>query len=69
VLFDLQADPAETVDVSAEHPERTRRLTGRLEAMLRANSALGERYPRARRGASPLDPDEEAWLRSLGYLD
>ena len=69
VLFDLQADPAETVDGSAEHPERTRRLTGRLEAMLRANSALGERYPRARRGASPLDPDEEAWLRSLGYLD
>ena len=43
-------------------------LFGRRQLTL-DNSALGERYPRSRRGESPLDPDEEAWLRSLGYLD
>ena len=69
LLFDLKSDPKESIDVSAEHPERTRMLRSRLEAMLRDNAALGERYPKSSSEESPLDPNEEAWLRSLGYLD
>ena len=35
-LFDLRADPAESEDVAAEHPQIVQRLTARLEAIRRA---------------------------------
>ncbi len=58
-LYDLQADPAESVDVAAEHPEVHRHLLGRLEAWSAGIKAGVER---------PFDPEREARLRALGYL-
>ncbi len=62
VLFDLTADPGETRDVSAEHPELAAALT----------KTLGERIGEDEGGggaAIELDPEDEARLRELGYIN
>jgi arylsulfatase A-like enzyme len=64
-LYDLERDPAERHDVSAEQPERA----ARLAALARAEAApCLERAPRA--AAPPaLDPATRERLRELGYVD
>lgn len=62
-LFDLAADPGETRSLAEVRPEGVERLRGLLRA------ALGQMAPggdKARAGVVP--PDQEALLRSLGYL-
>jgi len=46
-LYDLERDPGETKDVSAEHPERFRKLRARADAILKSveASAAGKDYP------------------------
>ncbi|MFW5925533.1 MAG: sulfatase-like hydrolase/transferase [Myxococcota bacterium] len=61
-LFDLQADPREHDDVSAEHPERTRRLGERLDRWLD-----GEGPSPGDREEVELTPAEKAQLEALGY--
>jgi arylsulfatase len=39
LLFDLEADPGETTDVAALHPEIVRRLSARFEVWDRGNVA------------------------------
>ncbi len=51
-LYDLEADPAETTDVSAAHPDIVRRLDGIAE---QARTALGDRLT-GRRGAGIRPP-------------
>lgn len=59
-LYDLEADPAEEIDVSAEHPHVLARLGAALDRYTRDLPAPGEHV----RG----DEDVEA-LRALGYVD
>ena len=73
-LFDLDQDPTAQQDVAAEHPEVTATLTGELDriAALRrasiARSAELARQPAASETPS-IDPEIEAQLEALGYLD
>ncbi|MBN1422952.1 sulfatase [Candidatus Fermentibacteria bacterium] len=56
-LYDVAADPGETVNLAWEVPEQVALLTG----------LLGEGKPESRSGA--LSPGVERALRSLGYLE
>lgn len=59
-LYDLAADPAETRDVSREHPEAVRRLAALLEAWTRG---IGDGQEPGERDAEDLET-----LRALGYV-
>ena len=67
-LFDLEADPGETRDVSAEHPEVAERLKRELSRWWGA-----DRFPCAT-DATTCDDDREVdaetteQLKALGYL-
>ncbi len=62
-LFDLQSDPAESVDLSARYPVTTGYLTSRL---LERSAALRE----GRDAHSPItDPELGEALKALGYVD
>jgi choline-sulfatase len=62
-LFDLAADPAETHNLADSRPD----AVGRLRGLLRA--ALGQMVPGGDKArAAAVSPDQEALLRSLGYL-
>jgi hypothetical protein len=64
-LYDLQADPGESKDLSSAHDEIIEDLSWRLHAHLDRREAY-------RGNGSPAEPMPEATkqqLRSLGYLD
>jgi arylsulfatase A-like enzyme len=61
-LFDLAADPGETRDVAAAHPEVVAAHRERVAAL--ASSLAAARAPRDELGA-----EERARLRALGYLE
>src|SRR5262249_3009841 len=61
-LYDLTADPKEAHDLAGHDAARARLLADRLDPWVAGLPPAGES---ARRD---LDPDEEARLRSLGYL-
>ncbi len=65
-LYDLRADPEESTDVAAEHPQVVGRLRERLERWIRNYRALGE----LGRGWTETDLDEETRedLEQLGYI-
>ena len=63
VLFDLVTDPGEKRDASSEHPELRAELTAILEERLMSVSR-GDRKNRVE-----LDPEVEARLRELGYIN
>lgn len=65
-LYDLRDDPAEARDLSASDAERAGEMGSRLAAWESAARGAGTGDDAASR--RPLDPDEEARLRSLGYL-
>ena len=58
-LYDLENDPQESVDVTAEHPDVAAFLRQRLEAW-------GADVPTAPQRT--FDPEVEEHLRALGYL-
>jgi arylsulfatase len=58
-LWDLEADPLESVDVRDEHP----RVFARLEEALSTWTAELPRYQQ-----TPLSDEQEAQLRALGYI-
>ncbi|RKY22460.1 MAG: hypothetical protein DRQ55_00735 [Planctomycetota bacterium] len=60
-LYDLEADPSERIDVSAQHPELARRLLALASARRSQGAGLAET------GTSEIDVREEE-LRALGYL-
>jgi arylsulfatase A-like enzyme len=68
-LFDLDADPGETLDRAADRPEPLGELTSRLDRLNRAHRRLALRL-----GSSGVRPDAELAdeeiesLRALGYL-
>jgi arylsulfatase A-like enzyme len=64
VLFDLEADPGETHDASADHPE----LRAELEAVLEARHAATAEWESAAPTAE-LSPEDKARLRALGYMN
>lgn len=62
-LYDLQADPGETTDLSTSNPRLTDTLDQALRDLVtRTSSHLGDRGPQ------PVDPDVEERLRALGYV-
>jgi arylsulfatase A-like enzyme len=60
VLHELVTDPGERRDVSSQYPEVTQRLREALKAFSK-KSKEGKAVP-------PLSAEEEAQLKSLGYL-
>jgi arylsulfatase A-like enzyme len=62
VLYDLEADPAELVDVSGQSPQQAERLRSRLERWLAAHPSGA---------APPREPtaEDRARLRALGYTE
>jgi arylsulfatase A-like enzyme len=69
-LFDIPADPGETRDVSAAHPELTRYLVGRATAMppLPRGTAVGSGTPQTGLSDEERRRRNEA-LRALGYVE
>lgn len=62
-LYDLEADPGETRDLSGEHPALVRRLQAELDAIEAAQRPPSDPPARYR-----VDPEERAALEALGYL-
>lgn len=67
VLFDLQADPAEKVDVASEHPRIVETLAADLEATLRLGREIAMEFTDAE--DLELSQAEIDRLRSLGYVE
>ncbi|GIV98708.1 sulfatase [Roseiflexus sp.] len=65
-LYDLDADPRETVDLAAILPERVEELQERLSAFVRRISASA---PSIRRAEGVDDPAVQRRLKELGYLE
>jgi arylsulfatase A-like enzyme len=63
-LFDLSADPMETVDLAARHPEVVERLT-----RLVPRSSWQCIPSRTAAAAPDRDPEAQETLRALGYID
>jgi arylsulfatase A-like enzyme/tetratricopeptide (TPR) repeat protein len=63
-LYDLRRDPGEEQNLAPLEPERTAELSGALARWTAATTDASAETEAAR----SLDPDEEARLRSLGYL-
>ncbi len=62
-LYDLEADPGEEVDLSAERPRVVEMLEGQLDQWLTsARSAEPTHEP-------VLDPETIEALRELGYME
>lgn len=60
-LYDLNADPAELTDVSADHPELVSQLTGRLVDWMAAHKVGAP-------GETEVSDERLEHLRELGYL-
>jgi arylsulfatase A-like enzyme/Tfp pilus assembly protein PilF len=63
-LYDLREDPGEERDLASFDAERAQEMGATLDAWVRRTTDATAEAEAAR----PLDPDEEARLRSLGYL-
>jgi arylsulfatase A-like enzyme len=71
-LYDLAADPGETTDVSASHPEIAAELLRRHREFLRRDRELRGAFEKQADELGEmitLDEDTRAKLRSLGYLN
>ena len=68
VLYDLAADPGETTDVAAAHPEVVAELRGRLEALRERCEAAAERFSGGD-GELHLSPEQIRALEAIGYTD
>lgn len=62
LLYDKEADPGETTDLSGREPALVRRMDGRLAAVV-AGMKAGERKP------AVCLPETRKALRSLGYIN
>jgi arylsulfatase A-like enzyme len=60
-LFDLERDPGETGDVSADHPRELERLRTELDALMRGDVSPHDRE-------AMLTAEQTERLRALGYL-
>jgi arylsulfatase A-like enzyme len=63
-LYDLSADPTESLDLAASHPELAARLHERLEALFAEYASRAPDLPEE--GEAELDEDT---LRALGYVN
>jgi arylsulfatase A-like enzyme len=66
-LFDMEADPGATVDVSSEHPDVVRRLGALLEQQMAQDRLLGDLFKDNTRD-TPLTEEQLEELRALGYV-
>jgi len=62
-LFNLEADPTESSDTAADHPQ----ILSELKAELAAHLKLAQDAPQA--GSAPLNDQAVENLKSLGYLE
>ncbi|HSM13984.1 MAG TPA: sulfatase [Thermoanaerobaculia bacterium] len=67
-LFDLVADPGETVNVAADHPEVVERLRSALEAWEAETPLPMDRDADECGEGRAVEDNTEAQLRALGYL-
>ena len=67
MLFDIAADPGETVSLEESNPDVAAGLTRLLAAWAEANRKLHDSI--RPEDTAPLDPETEQRLRSLGYVD
>ncbi len=64
-LFDIEQDPGEQKNIAADLPE----VTNRMHTLLRAFESRRPTYKRSFADPSEPDPDEEAALERLGYVE
>jgi len=67
-LFDLESDPAETVNLIASRPEVTDRLNKRLEKFLSCEGKPPAHYAKKKKGSTSQDRKEKEKLKALGYI-
>ncbi|MBW2272156.1 MAG: sulfatase [Deltaproteobacteria bacterium] len=67
-LYDLETDPAEQVDLAAEHPDRLERMLREMDALRGAARGAASASPKPEQDLN-LTPDELEGLRQLGYLE
>jgi arylsulfatase A-like enzyme len=63
-LYDLEADPGETRDVAADHPEVYKRMVKLMETLMKGNEALAAGYEA---GEAIIDEELRRQLDALGY--
>lgn len=71
-LYDLEADPEETVNLWDDHPDVVAELAARLDERLRRDRKVRDDFTRAVKaleGDVELTSEEIEELRALGYLD
>ena len=61
-LFDVSGDPSERVNLIEARPEDARRLMTRL-------AQWRERHPTVDTMSTPMDPEQAAALKALGYTE
>ncbi len=70
LLFDLDADPGELLDLSAQQPGVVAELLGELRLAFETNAALASRVGAGDgTGVIELSPEQLEQLRALGYVD
>jgi hypothetical protein len=67
MLFDLKADPGETIRLEDRNQDVVDLLRSRLDAWVAGNASLHETI--LPEDTMPLDPETEQRLRSLGYVN
>jgi arylsulfatase A-like enzyme len=65
-LFDLATDPKELQNLATARPETAREMAAALHTHLRGSAKLGRRFPVQ---TIERDPEVDAQLRALGYLN
>jgi hypothetical protein len=67
-LFDLAADPGETRDISAAHPEVAERLKREISRWWNADRFVCETDTQTCMEDRPVDRETTEQLKALGYL-
>ena len=68
-LYDLKADPAEKLDVSADHPAEVRRHRAYLEDYLSEQESPKAAEKKASEQGVEIDPETQRLLKELGYIE
>jgi arylsulfatase A-like enzyme len=67
-LFDLETDPAESVDLAARRPDVAAGLKDELARFLSEEGRPLPRHAMKKKSLTPMDQEKKEKLRALGYI-